>query len=46
MVADGVINEPLRRAAETDYGAWMRHSAESQRLYLLAVEGMRPHAGS
>lgn len=41
MVADGVITEGQRAAAEADYRAWIRERAESQRLYLVAVEGVR-----
>ena len=42
MIADGVISEDLRAAAETDYRNWINQSAESQTMYLLAVEGLRP----
>jgi hypothetical protein len=42
MVADGVISEELRAAAETDYRDWVDQRAESQTMYLLAVEGVRP----
>jgi ubiquinone/menaquinone biosynthesis C-methylase UbiE len=42
MVADGVITEPQRVAAETESRAWLRDHAESQCLYLMAVEGTRP----
>jgi ubiquinone/menaquinone biosynthesis C-methylase UbiE len=42
MVADGIITEELRAAAETDYRNWINQSAESQTMYLLAVEGVRP----
>jgi SAM-dependent methyltransferase len=41
MVADGIITEAQRAAAEADYRAWIRDEAESQTLYLLAVEGVR-----
>ncbi len=41
MVQDGSITEDLRQAAETDFRAWVRSEAQSQRLYLLAVEGRR-----
>jgi ubiquinone/menaquinone biosynthesis C-methylase UbiE len=41
MVADGVIDEAARAAAEADHRAWVHASAESQCLYLLAVEGIR-----
>ncbi|HKV45152.1 MAG TPA: methyltransferase domain-containing protein [bacterium] len=42
MVADGAITEAQRSAAECDDRAWIRSDAESQTLYLLAVEGVRP----
>jgi SAM-dependent methyltransferase len=42
MVADGVISEAQRAAAEADYRAWIRDSAESQTLCLISVEGTRP----
>jgi SAM-dependent methyltransferase len=42
MVADGIINEAQRAAAEADYRAWIRDGAESQALYLIGVEGRRP----
>ena len=42
MVADGVVTETERAAAETDHRAWVRDQAEAQTLYLLAVEGIRP----
>lgn len=42
MVADGVITEGQRAAAEADYRRWIRDHAESQSLYLVAVEGVRP----
>ncbi len=41
MVADGIITEHQRSAAEGEYRAWIRASAESQTLYLVAVEGVR-----
>jgi ubiquinone/menaquinone biosynthesis C-methylase UbiE len=41
MVADGVITEPQRAAAETEYRAWLHDNAASQSLYLMAVEGTR-----
>ena len=41
MVADGAIGERERDAAEADYRAWLRDSAESHVQYLLAVEGVR-----
>lgn len=42
MVEDGVITEHQRAAAEADYRAWICERAESQTLYLVAVEGVRP----
>jgi len=42
MVADGVVSEELRAAAEMDYRKWITETAESQTMYLLAVEGLRP----
>jgi ubiquinone/menaquinone biosynthesis C-methylase UbiE len=42
MVADGMLTETQRAAAEADYRAWIHDSAESQILYLMAVEGVRP----
>jgi hypothetical protein len=42
MVADGAITEALRAAAEREYRRWVQEEAESQCLYLLAVEGVRP----
>jgi hypothetical protein len=44
MVEDGIINEQERAKAEADYRAWIENRAESQRLYLLAVEGKTPEA--
>ncbi|HJY81554.1 MAG TPA: methyltransferase domain-containing protein [Candidatus Binatia bacterium] len=42
MVADSIVSEDLRAAAETDYRNWIGDSAESQLMYLVAVEGTRP----
>jgi hypothetical protein len=42
MVEDGVLTEAERAGAEADYRAWLRDGAESQTMYLLAVEGVRP----
>jgi ubiquinone/menaquinone biosynthesis C-methylase UbiE len=42
MVADGVVTEEERAAAEADHRQWARTRAESQTLYLVAVEGTRP----
>ncbi len=44
MVADGMIDEQERATAEADYRAWVHNSAQSQRLYLLAVEGRTTEA--
>jgi 2-polyprenyl-3-methyl-5-hydroxy-6-metoxy-1,4-benzoquinol methylase len=41
MVHAGVITEAQRLAAEQDYRLWLRDTAMSQSLYLLAVEGVR-----
>lgn len=41
MVGEGVISEEDRAAAEKDYLEWIEHEAESQFMYLLAVEGTR-----
>jgi len=41
MVADGAIGERARAEAEADWRAWARDTAETQTLYLLAVEGIR-----
>lgn len=46
MVADGVITESQRAAAETEYRAWLHDNATSQCLYLIAVEGTRPQQAS
>ena len=42
MVVDGMLTEAQRVAAEAEYRAWIRHKAECQILYLIAVEGVRP----
>lgn len=39
VVADGFITEEERALAEEEYSAWMKEEAQSQSLYLLAVEG-------
>lgn len=39
MVADGVLTEAERAAAEAEYRAWIESDAQAQTLYLLAVEG-------
>lgn len=41
MVADGVITEGERAAAEREWAAWVRDGAQAQRMYLLAVEGTK-----
>lgn len=46
MVADGVITEAQRAAAEVEYRAWLHDHAISQHLYLVAVEGTRPQQAS
>lgn len=42
MVSEGFITEKLRRNAERDYRAWVKTAAQSQKLYLLSVEGRAP----
>jgi hypothetical protein len=42
MVGEGAITEAERAAAEREYRQWIRDGAESQTLYLVAVEGVRP----
>ncbi len=42
MVEDGVLTESERAAAEADHRAWVATRAQSQTLYLVAVEGVRP----
>lgn len=46
MVADGIISEARRAAAEVDYRTWMRDSAESQTLYLISVGSRRASIAS
>jgi len=41
MVRDGAISEDDRRLAEDEYRTWMKDQAQSQSMYLLAVEGTR-----
>ncbi|MFL5804603.1 MAG: class I SAM-dependent methyltransferase [Roseiflexaceae bacterium] len=41
VVADGAISEADRAAAEAEGRAWARDEAQTQTLYLLAVEGVR-----
>jgi len=42
MVDDGVLTEQERTAAEVDYRHWVATLAQSQTLYLVSVEGLRP----
>jgi ubiquinone/menaquinone biosynthesis C-methylase UbiE len=42
VVADGTLDEAERAAAEAEGRAWARDQAQTQTLYLLAVEGVRP----
>jgi SAM-dependent methyltransferase len=42
MVSDGALTEAQRAAAEAEYRIWIRDHAQTQILYLLAVEGVRP----
>jgi hypothetical protein len=42
MVEDGVLTEQERAAAEADYRQWVATHAQSQTLYLVSVEGLRP----
>jgi SAM-dependent methyltransferase len=42
MVEDGVIAESARATAEAEILEWTRACAQSQTLYLVAVEGIRP----
>ncbi len=44
MVEDGVITEPERSAAEAEIREWTAARAQSQTLYLVAVEGTRPRS--
>ena len=46
MVADGAVTERQRATAESEYRAWMRDDAESQTMYLLAIDGVRRHRGT
>jgi len=41
MVADGVVDEHGRAAAEAELRAWAHGDGETMRMYLLAVEGVR-----
>ncbi|CAM4003927.1 methyltransferase domain-containing protein [Lederbergia lenta] len=41
MVNDGFISEGQRSQAEKDFRKWINTSAESQTMYLLAVEGKK-----
>lgn len=42
MVEDGVIKEPERATAEAEILEWTWARAQSQTLYLITVEGVRP----
>lgn len=41
LVADGYLREEERLQAELDYRAWIEAEAQSQKMYLLSVEGVR-----
>jgi ubiquinone/menaquinone biosynthesis C-methylase UbiE len=41
MVNDGVIEETQRSKAESDFRNWIEEKAQSQVMYLLAVEGIK-----
>ncbi|MEC0106296.1 methyltransferase domain-containing protein [Paenibacillus taichungensis] len=42
MVADGYLTEHERITAENEYREWAQTKAESQTMYMLAVEGTKP----
>ena len=42
VVKDHLIDEARRSAAEAEYRNWIREEAQSQSLYMIAVEGTRP----
>jgi SAM-dependent methyltransferase len=42
MVEDGVLTESERAAAEADHREWVATRAQSQTLYLVAADGVRP----
>ncbi|QRR02779.1 class I SAM-dependent methyltransferase [Dyadobacter sandarakinus] len=42
LVADGYVTEEQRLAAIADYDHWIKSSARSMKMYLLAVTGRRP----
>ncbi|GIP39409.1 hypothetical protein J31TS4_26890 [Paenibacillus sp. J31TS4] len=42
MVRDGYLTEPEREMAEREYREWVKETAVSQTMYLLAVQGRRP----
>jgi ubiquinone/menaquinone biosynthesis C-methylase UbiE len=44
VVADGFLSEARRAAAETDFAEWASGTAQSQTLWLAAVEGLAPGA--
>lgn len=41
MIADGIIDRNSVEQASIDYQKWVEEKAEAQRMYLLAVEGMK-----
>lgn len=41
MVEDGYITEEERSITEKEYRNWVKHSAKSQMMYLLAIEGIK-----
>jgi hypothetical protein len=42
MVADGLITEKQRAAAETEFNEWVADAAQRQSLYLLALSARKP----
>ena len=42
IVADGYLTEARRAQTEADFGLWIHAQAQSQTMYLLAVEGLKP----
>ncbi len=42
MVRDSAISAKDRALAEAEYREWVQHKAQSQCMYLLSVEGLRP----
>jgi SAM-dependent methyltransferase len=43
MVADGVITDVQRAAADVEYRVWIQDQAMAQTMHMVAVEGLRPH---